>query len=90
MRRDKDCKGCSWDFGDGFPCVYCKDHDLYIEFPYHTSEDTATQKIVIGIISAVIFMLVGYALGVPIDELKKGRMNNDAKLQQEANPSDEL
>ena len=72
MRRDKDCKGCSWDFGDGFPCVYCKDHDLYIEFPYHPSEDTATQKTVGGIISATIFMLVGYALGVPIDELKEG------------------
>ena len=79
MRRDKDCKGCSWNFGDGFPCVYCDDHSLYIEFPYHPSEDTAIQKEVIGIISAVIFMLVGYALGVTLEELK------NAKLQQEDN-----
>ena len=49
----------------------------------HTSEDTATQKIVIGIISAVIFMLVGYALGVPIDELKE--KDNNASVQQEDN-----
>ena len=89
MRRDKDCKGCSWNFGKpDFPCVYCKDHDLYIEFPYHPSEDTAIQKQVIGIISAAIFVLVGYALDVSIDELKEYKTN--AKLQQEANPSDEL
>ena len=72
MKRDKDCKGCSWNFGKpDFPCVYCKDHDLYIEFPYHPSEDTAIQKTVVGIISASIFVLVGYALGVSIDELKE-------------------
>ena len=88
MRRDTDCKGCSWNFGDGFPCVYCKDHDLYIEFPYHPSEDTAIQKQVIGILSAVIFMLVGYALGVPIDELKEYKTN--AKLQQEDNATDDV
>ena len=72
MKRDTDCKGCSWNFGKpDFPCVYCKDHDLYIEFPFHPSEDTAIQKIVTGIISAAIFVLVGYALGISIDELKE-------------------
>jgi len=72
MRRDKDCKGCSWNFGKpDFPCVYCKDHDLYIEFPYHPSEDTAIQKQVIGILSAAIIVLIGYALGLSIDELKE-------------------
>ena len=82
MRRDKDCKGCSWNFGKpDFPCVYCKDHDLYIEFPYHPSEDTAIQKQVIGILSAVIFMLVGYALGVPIDELKEYKTNATKTLE---------
>ena len=70
MMRDTDCKGCSWNFGDGFPCVYCKDHDLYIEFPYHPSEDTAIHKMVTEIMSAVIFALVGYALGVTLEELK--------------------
>ena len=85
MRRDKDCKGCSWNFGKpDFPCVYCKDHDLYIEFPFHPSEDTAIQKIVTGILSATIFVLIGYALGVKMERL------SNAKLQQEANPSDEL
>ena len=80
MRRDTDCKGCSWNFGKpDFPCVYCKDHDLYIEFPYHPSEDTAIQKQVIGILCAAIFVLVGYALGVSIDELKE-RLP-DAKIQ---------
>jgi len=72
MKRDKDCLGCSWNFGTpDFPCVYCEDHDLKIEFPYHPSEDTAIQKMVIGIISASIFVLVGYALGISIDELKE-------------------
>ena len=80
MRRDKDCKGCSWNFGDGFPCVYCKDHDLYIEFPYHSSEDTATQKIVIGLLSATIYMLVGYALGVSMEGVP------NASIQEEDNP----
>jgi len=85
MKRDEDCKGCSWNFGKpDFPCVYCEDHTLYIEFPYHPSEDTAIQKEVIGIISAVIFMLVGYALGVTLEELK------NAKLQQEDNPTDDI
>ena len=70
MRRDTDCNGCSWNFGDGFPCVYCKDHDLYIEFPYHPSEDTAIHKMVTEIMSAAIFALVGYALGVTLEELK--------------------
>ena len=89
MKRDKDCKGCSWNFGKpDFPCVYCKDHDLYIEFPYHPSEDTAIQKTVVGIISASIFVLVGYALGVSIDELKE-RLP-DAKIQQEDNSTDGL
>ena len=72
MKRDEGCKGCSWNFGKpDFPCVYCKDHDLYIEFPYHPSEDTAIQKQVIGILSATIFVLIGYALGVDINELKE-------------------
>ena len=72
MKRDTDCTGCSWNFGKpDFPCVYCKDHDLYIEFPYHPSEDTAIQKQVIGILSASIFVLIGYALGVDINELKE-------------------
>ena len=85
MKRDEDCKGCSWNFGKpDFPCVYCEDHTLYIEFPYHPSEDTAIQKEVIGIISAAIFMLVGYALGVTLEELK------NAKLQQEDNPTDDI
>ena len=89
MRRDKDCKGCSWNFGKpDFPCVYCKDHDLYIEFPYHPSEDTAIQKTVGGIISAAIFVLIGYALGLSIDELNE-RLP-DTKLQQEDNPTDGL
>ena len=88
MRRDTDCKGCSWNFGDGFPCVYCDDHSLYIEFPYHPSENTAIQKEVIRILSASIFMLIGYALGLSIDELKE-RLP-DAKLQQEDNPTDGL
>ena len=88
MKRDKDCKGCSWNFGDGFPCLYCKDHDLYIEFPYHPSEDTAIQKMVTEIMSAVIFVLIGYALGLSINELKE--LKTDAKLQQEDNPTDGL
>ena len=72
MRRDKDCKGCSWNFGKpDFPCVYCEDHDLYIEVPYHPSEDTAIQKTVVGILSAAIIVLIGYALGLSIDELKE-------------------
>jgi len=76
MRRDTDCTGCSWNFGKpDFPCVYCKDHDLYIEFPYHPSEDTAIQKQVIGILSASIFVLIGYALGVDINELKEKTSN---------------
>ena len=76
MKRDTDCKGCSWNFGKpDFPCVYCKDHDLYIEFPYHPSEDTAIQKQVIGILSATIFVLIGYALGVDINELKEKTSN---------------
>ena len=84
MKRDKDCKGCSWNFGDVFPCVYCKDHDLYIEFPYHPSEDTAIQKTVIGMISAAIIVLIGYALGLSIDELKE-KFKNDTSVQQEDN-----
>jgi len=76
MKRDTDCTGCSWNFGKpDFPCVYCKDHDLYIEFPYHPSEDTAIQKQVIGILSASIFVLIGYALGVDINELKEKTSN---------------
>jgi len=85
MKRDKDCKGCSWNFGkDGFPCVYCKDHDLYIVFPYHPSEDKEIQKTVIGIISASIFMLVGYALGISLESIK------NASVQKEDNTTDEL
>ena len=76
MKRDTDCTGCSWNFGKpDFPCVYCKDRDLYIEFPYHPSEDTAIQKQVIGILSASIFVLIGYALGVDINELKEKTSN---------------
>ena len=89
MKRDKDCTGCSWNFGKpDFPCLYCKDHDLYIEFPYHPSEDTAIQKMVTEIMSAVIFVLIGYALGLSINELKE--LKTDAKLQQEDNPTDGL
>jgi len=80
MKRDKDCKGCSWNFGDGFPCVYCKDHDLYIEFPYHPSEDTRIQKEVIGIISASIFMLVGYALGISLESIKNASVQEKDNL----------
>jgi hypothetical protein len=80
MKRDNDCKGCSWNFGKyGFPCVYCKAHDLYIEFPYHPSEDTEIQKIVIGIISAVIYIAVGYALGISLESIK------NASIQEEDN-----
>jgi len=71
MKRDKDCKGCSWNFGDGFPCVYCKDHALYIEFPYHPSENTEIQKEVIGIICTVIFWLIGYALDISLCKLSQ-------------------
>jgi len=88
MRRDTDCKGCSWNFGDGFPCVYCDEHSLYIEFPYHPSENTAIQKEVIRIMSAAIYYAIGCALGLSIDELKE-RLP-DAKLQQEDNPTDDI
>ena len=71
MRRDTDCKGCSWNFGDGFPCVYCDDHSLYIQFPYHPSEDTAIHKMVIRIMSAAIYYAIGCALGLSINELKE-------------------
>ena len=76
MKRDIDCTGCSWNFGKpDFPCVYCKDHDLYIEFPYHPSEDIAIHKMVTEIMSAAIFVLIGYALGVSINELKEKTSN---------------
>ena len=87
MKRDTDCTGCSWNFGDGFPCVYCEDHDLYIEFPYHPSEDTATQKTVVEILRAAIYYAIGYALGMSI---LKERLSNDASIQQKDNSTDEL
>ena len=76
MKRDTDCKGCSWNFGKpDFPCVYCEDNDLYIEFPFHPSEDTAIQKTVTGMLSATNIVLIGYALGVDINELKEKTSN---------------
>lgn len=84
MKRDTDCKGCSWNFGrPDFPCSFCKDHDLYIDFPYHKSEDEAIQKRVIGLLSATIFTLIGYALGLGSEEVKK----ENASVQQEDNPT---
>ena len=32
MKRNKECKGCTWNFGQGFPCVYCDDNDLYFSW----------------------------------------------------------
>jgi len=63
MERDGGCKGCSWNFGrTPWPCVYCEGHDLFIEFPYHPSEDKDLQKMLIGTISATIYFLIYYAL----------------------------
>ena len=70
MRRDEGCKGCAWNFGrPDFPCSFCNEHDLFIELQIHHSENEEIQKVVIGIISAVIFLLAGYAVGMGIKEI---------------------
>jgi len=71
MKRDKDCLGCSWNFGSPtFPCQFCEAHDLFIDYPYHLSEDKKIQKMIIGIISATIYFLFR---GIDITEIR----NND-------------
>jgi hypothetical protein len=76
MKRNEGCKGCSWNFGrTPWPCVYCEDHDLFIDFPYHSSENKHIQKMVIGMISATIYYLIYLTLPEGL-ELEK-----DASLQ---------
>lgn len=66
MNRNEACKGCSWNFGKpDFPCSFCKENDLYI------SEDKEIQKMVIGMISATIYTLLGMACGIDITEIMK-------------------
>jgi len=79
MKRDEDCKGCSWNFGSPiFPCQFCEEHDLFIDFPYHISEDKKIQKMIVGMISATIYLLLGYALDIDISEII-----NNAKVQEQ-------
>jgi len=74
MKRDEDCKGCSWNFGrTPWPCVYCEEHDLFIDFPYYPSENKHIQKRVIGMISALIYFVMYQAL----TEKKELRNNDD-------------
>jgi len=63
MKRNEYCEDCSWNFGSPiFPCQFCEDNDLYIDFPYHISEDKKIQKMVIGMISATIYFTMYQAL----------------------------
>jgi len=76
MKRNEYCEGCSWNFGSPiFPCQFCEDNDLYIDFTYHPSEDKKIQKMVIGMISATIYYLIYLTLPEGL-ELEKDATKN--------------
>jgi len=82
--RNENCNGCSWNFGKPtFPCPFCEDNDLYIDFPCHKSEEQKIQKLLIGIISATIYYLLGHAIDIDITEII-----NNASVQKESINSD--
>lgn len=70
MKRDEDCKGCSWNFGrPTFPCPLCEDHDLWVDIPYHKSEDWKIHKLVSGVVQGLIAILIFLALDIDVKEI---------------------
>ncbi len=81
MKRNEYCEGCSWNFGSPiFPCQFCDDNDLYIDFPIFMTEDKKIERAVLGVISVTIFLLLGYALDIDITEILP-----NAEIQKEDN-----